>query len=104
ATFSMTCVRAVVAGDEPAAEDDAAGGERDLRAQAPGPDDVVVGVSASGRTPYVLGAIGAARAAGALTVALVSTTGSELARVCDREILVVVGPEVLAGSTRLKAG
>jgi N-acetylmuramic acid 6-phosphate etherase len=69
-----------------------------------GPHDAVVGVSASGRTPYVLGAIDAARRAGALTAGVVSVEGSELARLTDHAITVVVGPEFLAGSTRLKAG
>ena len=66
--------------------------------------DVVVGLSASGRTPYVLGAIAEARTAGAATVAVVSVDGSELGAAVDHEIAVVVGPEVIAGSTRLKAG
>ena len=66
--------------------------------------DAVVGVSASGRTPYVLAALERARAAGAVTVAVVSAHGSELSPVVDHELAVVVGPEVIAGSTRLKAG
>src|SRR4051794_21628810 len=69
-----------------------------------GPLDVVIGVSASGRTPYVLGAIEAATAAGALTAAITSHPGSALASVADVAIEVPVGPEVIAGSTRLKAG
>jgi N-acetylmuramic acid 6-phosphate etherase len=69
-----------------------------------GPDDTVVGVSASGRTPYVLGAVEAARAAGALTAAVTSHPGSRLAALVDVAIEVPVGPEVIAGSTRLKAG
>ena len=87
-----------------AAEDDADAGTADARTLAIGPDDAVVGVSASGRTPYVLGAVGAARAAGALTVALVSVEGSELGRLAEHELAVVVGPEFIAGSTRLNAG
>jgi N-acetylmuramic acid 6-phosphate etherase len=63
-----------------------------------------VGISASGRTPYVLAALERTHTAGALTVALTAVRGSELARVADHELAVVVGPEVLAGSTRLKAG
>ena len=66
--------------------------------------DALVGVSASGRTPYVLAALERARAAGAMTVAVVSAHGSELSPVVDHELAVVVGPEVVAGSTRLKAG
>ncbi len=67
-------------------------------------DDVVLGISASGRTPYVIGAVEAAAAAGALTGAVVSAPDSPLAALVDHEIAVVVGPEFLAGSTRLKSG
>ena len=87
-----------------AAEDGAEVGAAEIAALGAGEADAVVGISASGRTPYVLGALRAAADAGALTVALVSVPGSELARVADHEIAVVVGPEFLAGSTRLKAG
>ncbi len=87
-----------------AAEDDAAAGASDVRALEPGENDVLVGVSASGRTPYVLGAVEAARAAGALTICLASVDDSELGRLADHELAVVVGPEFIAGSTRLKAG
>jgi N-acetylmuramic acid 6-phosphate etherase len=66
--------------------------------------DAVVGISASGRTPYVLGAVGEARDAGALTVGVVSAHDTELARLVRHVISIVVGPEVVAGSTRLKAG
>ncbi len=86
------------------AEDDASSGESEILGLEIGPDDAVVGLSASGRTPYVLGALGAARRAGALTVALVSVPESELGMLADHEIAVVVGPEIIAGSTRLKAG
>ena len=64
----------------------------------------MVGVSASGRTPYVLGGLDAARAVGALTVAVVSVDGIAARQPAEHEIAVVVGPEILAGSTRLKAG
>jgi len=64
----------------------------------------VVGLSASGRTPFTCGALEAARAAGATTIAVVSVTDSPLAALVDHEIVVDVGPEVIAGSTRLKAG
>jgi N-acetylmuramic acid 6-phosphate etherase len=63
-----------------------------------------VAVSASGRTPYALGALREAVAAGALTGAVVSTAGSELAAVADHAVEVPVGAEVISGSTRLKAG
>jgi N-acetylmuramic acid 6-phosphate etherase len=87
-----------------AAEDDADAGAADVAALEVDSNDAVVGVSASGRTPYVLGAVEAAAASGALTAALVSVEKSELGRVAEREIAVVVGPEFIAGSTRLKAG
>jgi len=112
-TFSTPpgLVLALVAGGEAApamaqaaAEDDRDAGETDITAIAVGPADSVVGVSASGSTPYVLGALEAAAGAGALTACIVSAPSSELAAICDHAIVVVVGPEFLAGSTRLKAG
>src|SRR5437867_510452 len=66
--------------------------------------DAVVGVSASGRTPYALGALEAAASAGALTACIVSAPGSDAGALVDHEVQVVVGPEFVAGSTRLKAG
>ena len=87
-----------------AVEDDAEAGAEAIRGAAIMAGDAVVGVSASGRTPYVVGALEAARAAGALTVCVVSTPSSVLAQICEHEIAVVVGPEFIAGSTRLKAG
>ena len=69
-----------------------------------GEQDVVLGVSASGRTPYTLGALERARDAGALTIGLACVRGSELARAADLPIVVDVGPEVISGSTRMKAG
>jgi N-acetylmuramic acid 6-phosphate etherase len=90
--------------EQEAAEDDAAAGRRDLHAVGVGATDAVIGISASGRTPYVLGAMEAARAAGAATACVVCAPGSELAALVDQEIAVIVGPELLAGSTRLKAG
>jgi N-acetylmuramic acid 6-phosphate etherase len=86
------------------AEDDEREGAHELLRLGVGPEDAVVGLSASGRTPYVLGALGVAARAGALTVAIVSVDGSELGRLVEHEIAVVVGAEVVAGSTRLKAG
>ncbi|MFE7097012.1 N-acetylmuramic acid 6-phosphate etherase [Streptomyces erythrochromogenes] len=76
----------------------------DLAALRIGPDDTVIGISASGRTPYAIGAVEAARARGALTVGLSCNAGSALAAAADHGIEVVVGPELLTGSTRLKAG
>ena len=87
-----------------AAEDDRAAGAADLGSVNPTAADVVIGVSASGATPYVAGAIEAAAKAGALTIVLVSAHHSDLAALADQAIEVSVGPELLAGSTRLKAG
>ncbi|MEU4119238.1 N-acetylmuramic acid 6-phosphate etherase [Kitasatospora sp. NPDC028055] len=78
--------------------------EADVAALALTPDDTLVGVSASGRTPYAVAAVRAARAAGALTVGLACNRGSALVAAAELGIEVEVGPEVLAGSTRLKAG
>jgi N-acetylmuramic acid 6-phosphate etherase len=91
-------------GERDAAEDDAAAGAADVGALGVTAADAVVGISASGRTPYVLGAVRAAAEAGALTVGIVSAPSSELADAVEHELAVVVGPELLAGSTRLKAG
>ncbi|MEV7022690.1 N-acetylmuramic acid 6-phosphate etherase [Kitasatospora sp. NPDC093558] len=86
------------------AEDRADLAEADLAALALTPADTVIGVSASGRTPYAVAAVRYARAAGALTVGLAGNRGSALAGAAELPIEVVTGPEVLAGSTRLKAG
>jgi N-acetylmuramic acid 6-phosphate etherase len=86
------------------AEDDAARGDADLRALQPGPLDVVILLAASGATPYALGAAAAARAAGALTLGLVNNPGAPLASACEIGIVLDTGPEVISGSTRLKAG
>ena len=86
------------------AEDDAGAGEKDLLALAPSPDDLVVGITASGRTPYVLAALEAARRAGARTVAVVNNPGSVVAAAADVAVVLDTGPEVLSGSTRLKSG
>ncbi|WP_060180066.1 N-acetylmuramic acid 6-phosphate etherase [Streptomyces sp. IMTB 1903] len=86
------------------AEDSPQLAAEDLAALRIGPDDTVVGISASGRTPYAIGAVEAARARGALTVGLSCNAGSALAAAADHGIEVVVGPELLTGSTRLKAG
>jgi N-acetylmuramic acid 6-phosphate etherase len=97
-------VVAVVAGDAEDAGGDRVAGVADLAALAVGADDVVVGVSASGSTPYTLAALEAAGDAGALRIAVVCVRGSALADRAEHEIAVVVGPEAVAGSTRLKAG
>lgn len=101
----------VIAGGDPAirtpaedAEDSAELGAADLAALGVGEADAVVGIAASGRTPYVLGALGHAASAGSLTVAVAGNPGSAIGRAADIAIEVVTGPEFLAGSTRLKAG
>ncbi|MFI6103768.1 N-acetylmuramic acid 6-phosphate etherase [Streptomyces sp. NPDC051310] len=86
------------------AEDSAELAAGDLAALELTPDDTVVGVSASGRTPYAVGAVEHARKAGALTVGLACNPGSALVAAADHGIEVVVGPELVTGSTRLKAG
>jgi N-acetylmuramic acid 6-phosphate etherase len=88
--------------EDEASEDDADGGAAAMRALAPSADDVVVGVSASGSTPFVVGALEAAGAA--LTAAVTCRAGSPLAALADIAIEVPVGDEVVSGSTRLKAG
>lgn len=86
------------------AEDDPQIGAQDVGARNVGANDVVVGIAASGRTPYVIGALDAARQAGAVAVALVNVTQSEMAGHADYTIAAVTGAESLTGSTRLKAG
>ncbi|WP_217146411.1 N-acetylmuramic acid 6-phosphate etherase [Streptomyces sp. AC627_RSS907] len=86
------------------AEDSAGLARTDLDALALTPDDTVVGVSASGRTPYAVGAVEHARALGALTIGLACNRGSALAAAAEHGIEVVTGPELITGSTRLKAG
>lgn len=90
--------------EQEAAEDDRDAGRAEVAALDLRPEDVVVGVSASGRTPYVVAALQTAVDAGARTACVVSAPDSELEAVVEHPIVVVVGPEFLAGSTRLKAG
>jgi N-acetylmuramic acid 6-phosphate etherase len=87
-----------------AAEDDARAGAGDLVSANVTAADAVVLLSASGRTPYVLGAARAAAAAEALTVGVVCVDDSELGSLVGHEVAAVVGPEIVAGSTRMKAG
>ncbi len=112
-TFSVPpeMVQGIMAGGESAlsratevSEDDPALGARDLAARGFTGRDLLVGITASGRTPYVLGAVSAAKELGAVTVGISCTPDSELARAVDIAITPVVGPEVIAGSTRMKAG
>ncbi|MFP7696635.1 N-acetylmuramic acid 6-phosphate etherase [Trueperella sp. LYQ143] len=86
------------------AEDDEQAGRQDLVERAVNHTDVVIGITASGRTPYVLAAVEYARECGALTVGISSNIDAELSRLVDHPIEVVVGPEIISGSTRLKAG
>ena len=86
------------------AEDDRGGGEAAMAGLDVRANDVVVGIAASGRTPYVLGAVAAANAAGALTVGLACNARTPLGELAQISIEVLVGPEIVAGSTRLNAG
>ena len=87
-----------------ASEDDREAGARDLVGRGAGAADAVVGIAASGRTPYTIGAVERAREMGAFTACVTCAPASPLTRVVDVGIVPVVGAEVLAGSTRLKAG
>jgi N-acetylmuramic acid 6-phosphate etherase len=105
-------VQGLIAGGAPAltraqegAEDRPEDGARDIAGRAVGPNDFVVGIAASGATPYVRGALRAARAVGARTAIVACTPiGDDLRAEVDVAILPIVGPEVLTGSTRMKAG
>jgi N-acetylmuramic acid 6-phosphate etherase len=104
-------VQGIIAGGEAAlvrsvegAEDDAEAGAAVIRVKQAGPLDSVVGISASGRAPFVVAAVAQARRLGALTVGLACNAGTPLAHAAEHAIEVIVGPEVVTGSTRLKAG
>jgi N-acetylmuramic acid 6-phosphate etherase len=86
------------------AEDDVDAGTHAMNAAGVGSLDTVIGIASSGRTPFVVAAIERARSRGALTVALACNTSTPLAAAAEHGIEVVVGPEVISGSTRLKAG
>ncbi len=86
------------------AEDDRNAGARDIAALGVGPRDAVVGIASSGSTPYVLGGMAEARDRGAFVVGLTCNAAAPLKVLADVTIAAVVGPEVIAGSTRLKAG
>jgi len=112
-TFNVSpdLVQGIIAGGEAAlsratetSEDDPAIGARDLNARGFRSSDILCGIAASGRTPYVLGAIDEAKRMGALTIGISCTPDSELARRVQLPITPLPGPEVIAGSTRLKAG
>jgi N-acetylmuramic acid 6-phosphate etherase len=85
------------------AEDDAAAGAAEAAGLALGPEDTVIAVSASGATPYAIGVLDAALRAGAMTAAVVCAPGGPLVELAEHPIVLEVGPEVVAGSTRLKA-
>ncbi|MPQ27470.1 N-acetylmuramic acid 6-phosphate etherase [Bacillus paralicheniformis] len=111
-TFSIPpeSVIGIIAGGEKAlykavegAEDHEGFGRRDLEAVNLSNNDTVIGIAASGRTPYVLGALKYARETGAKTVSLTCNENSAISQASDHSIEVVVGPEVIAGSTRMKA-
>jgi len=86
------------------AEDDAAQGWRDLEAFQPSADDAVIGIAASGTTPYVIGAVAEARKHGLLTCCITSNPSSPLASASDYPIETIVGPEFVTGSSRMKSG
>jgi N-acetylmuramic acid 6-phosphate etherase len=108
---SQDLVQAVIAGGYEAcyraveaSEDDEAAGRADIEARGITAADVLVGIAASGRTPYTVGAVAYARSLGALTIALTCVPGSAITQAAELSIVPVVGPEVVTGSTRLKAG
>ncbi|MEE4450986.1 N-acetylmuramic acid 6-phosphate etherase [Novosphingobium resinovorum] len=86
------------------AEDDVEAGRAEIVAAGVGPDDVVIGVAASGRTPYTLAAIEQARSLGALTIAIANNAGSVLLDAAEHPVCAVTGSEIVGGSTRMKAG
>lgn len=104
-------VKALIAGGTRAmfipvehAEDDEDAGLADFLAQNPGPKDALLGITASGRTPYVLAPLKKAKEMGLVTVGLTCNEGSAIAEIAQVTIAPVVGPEVVTGSTRMKAG
>jgi len=112
-TFSAPphLVQGIIAGGDRAltqavegAEDDPAQARRDMQARGVTADDVVCGIAASGRTPYVIGALRFARELGAATVAVACNPGSPIGALAAISISVDLGPEVISGSTRMKAG
>jgi N-acetylmuramic acid 6-phosphate etherase len=104
-------VQGVIAGGDRAlrhsverAEDDPEQGKRDLEQRSFNGSDALVGIAASGRTPYVLGGLAFAKSLGALTVGLSCVPGSEVSVACDIAITPAPGPEIITGSTRMRAG
>ena len=112
-TFNVppSLVEGIIAGGDRAlrtsvekAEDDPEHGKADLRTHQLKAGDALVGIAASGRTPYVLGAIEYARGLGAVTIGLSCSPGSKLSEIADISISPAPGPEIITGSTRLRAG
>ncbi|ACL32353.1 N-acetylmuramic acid 6-phosphate etherase [Glaesserella parasuis] len=112
-TFGVSpeMVKGIIAGGERAlrhpiegAEDNKEAGKQDLQAVEFSPKDVLVGIAASGRTPYVLGALAYAKELGAITVSIASNPNSAMSQIADIVIDTVVGAEVLTGSSRMKSG
>jgi N-acetylmuramic acid 6-phosphate etherase len=103
-------IQGIMAGGESAmfqaiegAEDSLENGEKDLADRGLTSSDVVVGIAASGRTPYVIGALKYAKTKGTVTIALSNNENSEIGKIADYNIEAIVGPEFLSGSTRLKS-
>jgi N-acetylmuramic acid 6-phosphate etherase len=96
-------VRAITIAVE-GAEDNGAAGAEAVAGLDVGPTDSIVGIAASGRTPYVLGGLAEARKRGALTIGLACNHALELETLVEISLVIIVGPEVISGSTRLKAG
>ena len=96
-------IKALSAATE-ASEDSTEDGRNEMAKKKPGKNDVVVGIASSGRTPFTVAAVEYARRHGARTIALTCNRNSQLERVADFAIVTEVGPEVLAGSSRMKAG
>ena len=112
-TFSWPASRALVcmAGGQDAvfkavegAEDNLEAGRADVSRLNPAQDDVIIGIAASGTTPYVLGAFIAGKSVGALTIGIANNADTPVLAACDLPIALLTGPEVISGSTRLKAG
>jgi N-acetylmuramic acid 6-phosphate etherase len=102
--FVMAGGRKALASAAETNEDSRASGEREIAKKKPGKNDVVVGIAASGRTPFTVAAIEQARRSGADTVAVTCNRNSPLEKAADLAIVTEVGPEVVSGSTRMKAG
>ncbi|MGD1023547.1 MAG: N-acetylmuramic acid 6-phosphate etherase [Candidatus Sulfotelmatobacter sp.] len=109
-TFNTDRVQFIIAGgakalasDSEISEDDSRQGREEVRRRKPGKHDVILGIASSGRTPFTLAAVQAARQRGARTIALTCNPNSPLERAAHFAIITRVGPEVLAGSSRMKA-